>query len=528
MWHGLNRADGWLSGASMRAWTRVGAIVALAAALSVAIAINMTGNTVTAAEAIRVLDTSVVSEFPDGMRFTAQVEGDHEIAEVAVRFRIGQQTRGAYEYLEFEQATLVDSELFYRTDTSARYIPPGTIIRYNFEIVDAEGNEFATEPTDFIYFDARFEWEEVEDGPIAVAYHGPVKTRAEIILDAIIETLGHMGPLLGADTTIPIRVTMYNNVKEMLAALPPGSTTIRRELITEGQAFTRLGTLLVLGGGRGATGTASHEVTHILTHRAGDSVLRRVPSWLNEGLSEYGNIDPGFSYDIALEFALATDRLLPITSMPVLPSDPEDVIIFYGQASSVVRFMVTGYGPDAMRELMAEMKSGTNVNDAIEKVYGVTRVELENQWRDTLGASEYVPPERDRVLPTPVPRRNIQLFTLTPQAGSETIATLVVTPTATPGPTVEPTQEPAVEPTSTPEAPAPIPPASTPPPAVAKAIEPEPTAPPSSGSAGIDDDSPDQGASCSVPGHTGGGLSDLTMPAFLLGLVGLGLRRRRR
>ncbi len=470
-------------------------------------------------EEITVVATSVVSEFPDGMRFRAEVGGANEIAEIAIRIRVGQRTRDAYDYLDFEAGTLVNSELFWRTNTGSRYIPPGTIITYNFEIKDAAGNEFVTEPAEFIYHDARFEWSEVSEGPVTVAYHGPVKTRAGIVLDTIIETLAHMGPLLGADTSIPIRVTMYNNVKEMLEALPPGSTTIRRELITEGQAFNDLGTLLVLGGGRGAKGTASHEVTHIITHRASRGVLGGVPSWLSEGLSEYGNVDPGFSYDIALEFAVATDRLLPITSMPTLPGDPEDVIIFYGQASSVVRFMVLAYGPEMMRELMATVKRGTNIDDAIIEVYRLTRVELENQWRDAIGAPAYVPPDRDRAKPTPIPRREIQLFTLTPQAGSETVGSVQSTPTPTPEPTPAPTATVVVQPTPSP----------TPEPA-AKAIEtPAPTTGPETGSSGPEKElEPSGGASCSPSSQLGTGLTDLTAPAFLLGLVGLGLRRRRR
>jgi hypothetical protein len=495
-------------------------------------------------EAITVISASAVSEFPEGIRFKAEVQGDNEILQIAVRIRIGQRTRGAYEYMSFEGGTLVDSELFWRTNTGARYIPPGTIISYSFEIEDAQGNELATEPADFIYHDARFEWEEVSEGPVTVAYHGPVNTRAGIVLDTIIETLGHMGPLLGADTSIPIRVTMYNNVKEMLEALPPGSTTIRRELITEGQAFTDLGTLLVLGGGRGAKGTASHEVTHILTHRAAGSVLGGVPSWLGEGLSEYGNVDPAFSYEIALEFALATKRLLPITSMRGLPGDPEDVIIFYGEARSIVRFMVAAYGPDKMRELMAAMKGGINVNAAILRVYGFTSIELENQWRDTIGAPDYLPSQRARVIPTPIPRRDIQLFTLTPQAGSQTIGTLEVTATPSPAPTSEPTTEPTTtpEPVATPIPPAtatptpepvatPIPPATATPEPVARTIStPEPATVPEPDPSSVEpqrDLAPPEGASCNTPGHFSAGMKDLTMPAFLLGLVGLGLRRRR-
>ena len=453
---------------------------------------------------ISVVSENVVSEFPEGMRFSLELESEHDIKEIAVRFRVGQQTSGVYEYMEVESTSSVHADLFWRTGARGKYIPPGTIITYNFEIEDVEGNRFDTEPAEFVLYDARFEWEEVSEGPIAVAYHGPVKKRADIILDAILQTLGIMGPLLGADTVEPIRVTMYNNVKEMLEALPPGSTTIRRELITEGQAFTDVGTLLVLGGGRMAKGTASHEVTHILTHRAGDSTFGRVPSWLDEGLAEFGNIDPSFSYDIALEFALGTDRLLPITSMPALPGEPEDVIIFYGQASSLVQFMVAAYGPRAMRDLMTLLGQGTNMDNAIVQVYGVGRIELENQWRDALGAPPYVRPDRESSKPTPIARQTVQIFSLTPQAGTETIATIDATATPTPEPP-----------------PAPAPTATQPPAMAVSSTE-------SGGDTSKDEEEAAGGSGCSAPSSLGMGMGDAAMPLLGIGLVGLALLRRRR
>jgi len=370
---------------------------------------------------IEVLYSGAISEFPEGIRFQLKTSSDNKIASIAVRFNTGQGTTGSYNYLKFEEEFVVDSELFWRTNTSTRYIPPGTVIRYHFEIEDNAGNSFITEPTDFIYHDARFTWDELSRGPVTVSYHGPVQKRAQLVLDATIETLQHMGPILGADTEEPIRVTMYNNVKEMLVALPPGSTTIRRELITEGQAFVKVGTLLVLGGGRGAIGTTSHEVTHILTHRAGDSVYRTVPSWLDEGLAEYGNIDPGFSYDIALEFAIATDRLLPITSLPVLPGTPDDIIIFYGQGRSIVRFMIEVFGAEKIKALMAAMKSGRNIDDAITLIYNMGRVELENRWRTAIGAPLFSPEGRERSVPTRIARPTLQPYSLTPQPKANNI-----------------------------------------------------------------------------------------------------------
>ena len=454
---------------------------------------------------ISVVSENVVSEFPDGMRFSLELESEHDIEEIALRFRVGQQTSGVYEYMEVEvDRRTVRADLFWRTSARGKYIPPGTIITYNFEILDVEGNRLDTDPAEFIFYDARFEWEEVSEGPIAVAYHGPVKKRADIILEAILQTLNIMGPLLGADTIEPIRVTMYNNVKEMLEALPPGSSTIRTELITEGQAFTDMGTLLVLGGGRMAKGTASHEVTHILTHRAGDSIFGRVPAWLDEGLAEFGNINPSFSYDIALEFALGTDRLLPITSMPALPGEPEDVIIFYGQASSLVQFMVAAYGPRAMRNLMTLLGQGTNIDDAILQVYGVGRIELENQWRDALGAPPYVVPDRESLKPTPIARQTVQIFSLTPQAGTETIATIDATATPTPEPP-----------------PVPAPTATQPPAVAVSSTE-------SGGDTSKDEEEAAGGSGCSAPSSLGMGMGDAAMPLLGIGLVGLALLRRRR
>ncbi len=448
---------------------------------------------------IRVLSSQVTSEFPVGIRFRVSLESDNPIDAVSVRFQTGTEPRKSYDYLDLEEtAEVVDGELLWRTNTTAKFIPPGTLITYNFEIEDTEGNLLETEPEGFVYVDTRFEWEEVEDGAITVAYHGPVKQRAEIILDAMTQTLGLVGPLVGADTTEPIRVTMYNNTLEMLEALPPGSTTIRRELITEGQAFTNIGTLLVLGSGRLARGTASHEMTHILTHRAGDSAFRSVPAWLDEGLAEFGNVDPSLSYTVAVEFAIETDRLLHLTSMPVLPGDPEDVIIFYGQARSIVRFMVGVYGPDPMTELMRLLKSGEQMDDALRATYGVDRLGLENQWREAIGAPLLEIDVRERARPTPIARPTVSAYSL-----SDLISGSQATPTPTPAPTATPAPTPTAV-------------------AVAEAVSP-PT--PTAGADAAAEEETGGGA-CSLPSEAGRRAVDGAAVALGLGILGLAVGRR--
>ena len=124
---------------------------------------------------IRLLSSSVISKFPSGFQINASVESEFNVKSIAIRLRVGQQTRGAYEYLEFNEGTNVEAELFWRTSTSSRYIPPGTIITYNFEITNINDERIDTKTEQFILEDARFEWEEITSTNVSVAYHGPVK-----------------------------------------------------------------------------------------------------------------------------------------------------------------------------------------------------------------------------------------------------------------------------------------------------------------------------------------------------------------
>ncbi len=496
---------------SVRIRYLLGALIAAAALLPVGI--------VSAEADLPVLEShSITSEFPEGFRIEATATSEtHDVTGVAIRLRIGQQDTGVYNYLdESEEAATEDGKtfnLFWNTNSGQRYIPPGTIITYNFEVEDSAGNRLETEPLPFIYYDARFvdeegnsTWEEVSAGTVTVAYKGPVKSRAENILSVINETLEKMRPVMGdAALKEPIRVTMYNNTKEMLEALPPRSASIGRELITEGQAFTDLGTLLVLGGGRLALGTASHEVMHIITHRAGDSIFRRVPAWLDEGLSEYANVDPGYSYDIALEFAVETDRLLPHVYMPALPGKAEDVIIFYGQARSIVRMMIEVFGPEKMNQLMAELKSGKDMDDALMTTYGLDREALDSAWRRAIGAEVLDRSRVARARPTAVPRAAVPIYSLTPQAEAEVVGAQSDPPTPTPTPAPEPT--PVPEPTQVAM------------PAPDEEATPVAEQPRETGSAG---------SGCLAPAPGVPATTELATMGFLVGLAGLAFRRRRK
>ena len=198
---------------------------------------------------VKIISQSAESEFPSGIKFNIEAESDTKIEEIALRMLFGQQKSGVYDYFKFETSDSVSTELFWNTNTGSKYVPPGTIFFYSFEIMTSDGYKTNSDQYQMIFYDSRFDWDEISEGMISVAYHGPVANRAKEILETIIETTKFMSPIVGDLEEEPIRVTIYNNVREMLPALPPGSETIRRELITEGQAFVDFGTLMILAAG---------------------------------------------------------------------------------------------------------------------------------------------------------------------------------------------------------------------------------------------------------------------------------------
>jgi len=396
------------------------ALAVLFAAIAVLVGVGLSAIPVSAQspEGIRVVSSGVTSEFPAGMRFKMELESDIRIDDVRVTFVVGGRGTTQYAYLELDQTTkpLVNGELFQRTNTNDRYIPPGTMITYWFEITDENGDSFLTDPETFRFEDARFEWDEVNLGPITILYHGPVRIRAERLAEAALESLEIMGLVTGAEIETQIVMTLYNNNAEMIEAVVSRSLATSRELITEGQAFDLESVVLVLAG-RSDIGTATHEMTHILTARAAGS-RGSIPLWLNEGLAEYGNLDKTISYQRYLEWAEGTDRLTPLKSLVSFPGDPALTLVAYGQGRSVVSYMIGEFGSESMARLLATLGTGVGIDASLQAVYGFDLQGLEDRWRDSIGAEPYIEPTPG---PTPTPNAEptpaYKLLTLPPESG---------------------------------------------------------------------------------------------------------------
>ncbi|MDP3062173.1 MAG: peptidase MA family metallohydrolase [Chloroflexota bacterium] len=385
-----------------------------------AIALLATGAWALAADGIEVRDVQAESKFPDGILFRASASSPDRIDEMRVFYRVVGQPRSSYGYLEFQPGASVTGEFLLSTSGNS-HIPPGTEVSYSVEARDVTGRVAQTEERTFLYMDSRFQWDQVSRGPVTVYYYGPVSRRADIVLIAALDTIEQMRPVLGVDQPEPIRVIAYNNIRDMSSALPFRAQAVREELVTEGQAWPEYGVLLVLVNESTVRGVTSHELAHILTQQAAGSA--RVPAWLNEGLSEYANLEPT-SYEQALQYAVYARRLRPLRYLQAFSGQPNDILIAYGTGSAVVHYMIDSYGPDKMRQLMSELAGGAALNDALRKVYGLDEDGIDSAWRESVGLKPLPSEDKQAAAPTP---------TATPRP----------TPTPTPQPTPTPTPAPS-------------------------------------------------------------------------------------
>jgi hypothetical protein len=377
----------------------------LALVLAVAVAVGMATGSVRA-QGVEVTAQDVANNFPDEIVFRVSASSAVDIEKVTIRYQILPDGVPAYGVPQFEPGRLVQVDFHLDTNDGQIYIAPGAEIRYHWEIEDAAGNELSTEPATFVYQDTRYDWESASEGNVSVHWYGGGDAQSYLRVAA--DTLDRMSALLGAQVDFPVKVWVYDDNDDMLAALPRRSQGQEIEKRTAGVRVAS-DTVLMLADGGGDI--LRHELTHVVTKVAGEGPYGDLPAWLDEGTAMYGQSEPGEGFTSALEGAVERDRLLSVRSMTSPTGDPDKVTLFYGEAWSLVSFLVEEYGEAKFAQLYAVFKEGSTTDNALQQVYGFDQEGFEDIWRVSLGLE---PRQRATVTPSPTPTPGQPSLTATP------------------------------------------------------------------------------------------------------------------
>lgn len=324
---------------------------------------------------IEVVATTHDVDFPEEIVFHLEAEAPTTITEVTLFYRLAGGEVQVYGYPSFSPDRRVTADFTLKTDGSS-YIPSGVDIQYFYRITDAAGNMLETEPTSLRYLDPRFDWQTLEVGDLVVVWHDVSEERVRRVATQADEALAAVKELFNVDDVSPKKVVVVNSSREARTVFPTISQTATQSHLFGGFAFGRFDLFVQSGL---SLNTMVHEATHLMLDEAVSSPLAQVPAWLNEGLAMY--FEPSvISSESTIARAKREGRLIPLRNMDSVPGRPADVSLFYGQARSLVRFMMESYGPDHMTALLGALNEGEGIDEAIPLVYGLTLDEMEQQW----------------------------------------------------------------------------------------------------------------------------------------------------
>lgn len=128
--------------------------------------------------------------------------------------------------------------------------------------------------------------------------------------------------------------------------------------------------------------TLRHEISHLLVGEVGRRGHRRLPRWFDEGVAVWtsGKLP---RYDVrAYRRAVASGALRPLAQLAEsFPLDPRERGIAYEQSESVVRYIVTQHGSDAIGRILRAAVEGVPFELALQEATGTTVAALESDWR---------------------------------------------------------------------------------------------------------------------------------------------------
>jgi hypothetical protein len=328
--------------------------------------------------------------FADQMIFTAAASGDAPITQATVFFQSGSQAPYSHPADAFTPAAVVS--LTATIDLNETKLIPFSTVSYWWEAIDQAGQKARSETQTLIYVDNRFAWQEFTSGPARVHWYQGDSGFGGAAVNVAAEAIPGIQQQIGVEPPSPLDVYLYASIDDLRSAVELAG----REWLG-GQARPELGVVLVaIPPGDSARlqmrRDIPHELTHLMTFVAASPNYDAVPRWLDEGLATLNEGEPNSTQVLAVQDALAKNKLIPIESLcGAFPADASAALLAYGQSRYIVQQIINEYGSAGIQALLAAYRDGATCSGGVERALSIALPELELKWRSALQAGNSNP-----------------------------------------------------------------------------------------------------------------------------------------
>lgn len=136
--------------------------------------------------------------------------------------------------------------------------------------------------------------------------------------------------------------------------------------------------------GEGSVSTVfRHELVHLIL---GDLFGERMPPrWFDEGLARMLAREASIEQWVLLSQAVVAHRLFPFSTLEKrFPTTSTGAELAYAQSREFLNYLLQQFGPSVLPGLIASMREGENLNEALWTRTGYGLKNLEDQWLDHL------------------------------------------------------------------------------------------------------------------------------------------------
>ena len=318
--------------------------------------------------------------FADQMIFTATASGDSPIIQATVFFQSGSQAPYSRPADPFTPTMVVS--LTATIDLNETTLIPFSTVSYWWEAIDQAGQTARSETQTLIYVDNRFAWQDFTSGPARVHWYEGDSGFGGAAANTAAEAIPGIQQQMGVEPPSPLDVYIYASTDDLRSAVELAG----RDWLG-GQARPELGVVLVaIPPGDSARlqmrRDIPHELTHLMTFVAATPNYDAVPRWLDEGLATLNEGDPNSTQVLAVQDALARNRLIPIETLcGAFPADASAALLAYGQSRYIVQQIINEYGSAGIQALLAAYRDGATCSGGVERALNITLPELELKWR---------------------------------------------------------------------------------------------------------------------------------------------------
>ncbi|MEW6214262.1 MAG: peptidase MA family metallohydrolase [Nitrospirota bacterium] len=132
--------------------------------------------------------------------------------------------------------------------------------------------------------------------------------------------------------------------------------------------------------------TLKHEMCHLLLHNIEKG---NIPKWLEEGTCQW--MSDGIAEIIShegqsvMKKAVLSKGLISIRDLTArFPKDEKSLLLAYEESKSIVEYIIKEFGVSGLLNIFEHLKTGYDIDEAIEKVLSISLNELEMKWHNYL------------------------------------------------------------------------------------------------------------------------------------------------